>query len=29
MAYCAADNLIAAMTGKRPANLLNPESFQD
>jgi glyoxylate reductase len=28
MAYCAADNLIAAMTGKRPANLLNPESFQ-
>jgi hypothetical protein len=28
MAYCAADNLIAAMTGKQPANLLNPESFQ-
>ena len=25
MAYCAADNLIAAMTGKRPPNLLNPE----
>jgi glyoxylate reductase len=28
MAYCAADNLIAAMTGKRPSNLLNPESFK-
>jgi glyoxylate reductase len=27
MAYCAADNLIAAMTGKRPPNLLNPEYF--
>jgi hypothetical protein len=28
MAYCAADNLIAAMTGKQPANLLNPETVQ-
>ena len=27
MAYCAADNLVAALTGKRPANLLNPEYF--
>lgn len=27
MAYCAADNLIAAMTGNRPPNLLNPEYF--
>lgn len=25
MAYCAADNLIAALTGKRPPHLLNPE----
>lgn len=27
MAYCAADNLVAALTGKRPPNLLNPEYF--
>lgn len=25
MAYCAADNLIAALTGERPPHLLNPE----
>ena len=25
MANCAADNLIAALTGKTPPNLLNPE----
>ncbi len=27
MAYCAADNLIAAMTGQRPPNLLNLDAF--
>ncbi len=27
MAYCAADNLIAAMTGQRPPNLLNPDAL--
>jgi len=27
MANCAADNLIAALTGQRPRNLLNPEIF--
>ena len=26
MAYCAADNLIAALSGSRPPNLLNPEA---
>ena len=25
MAYCAADNLIAALSGSRPPNLLNPD----
>ena len=28
MADCAADNLIAALSGHRPPNLLNPESFK-
>lgn len=28
MADCAADNLIAALTGHCPPNLLNPETFQ-
>lgn len=28
MADCAADNLIAALSGHRPPNLLNPEVFQ-
>jgi glyoxylate reductase len=28
MAYCAADNLIAALQGKSPPNLLNPEVQQ-
>lgn len=28
MANCAADNLIAALTGTRPPNLLNPEVLQ-
>ena len=27
MAMCAADNLIAALSGKTPPNLLNPEAF--
>jgi glyoxylate/hydroxypyruvate/2-ketogluconate reductase len=27
MANCAADNLIAALSGKRPPNLLNPDTF--
>ena len=27
MAMCAADNLIAALAGQRPPNLLNPEVF--
>lgn len=28
MAYCAADNLIAALSAKRPPNLLNAETFK-
>jgi len=28
MAYCAADNLIAALSGQRPTNLLNAEIFK-
>jgi len=28
MAYCAADNLIAALSGQRPTNLLNAETFK-
>jgi glyoxylate reductase len=28
MADCAVDNLIAALSGHRPPNLLNPESFK-
>ena len=28
MADCAADNLIAALSGHRPPNLLNPETFK-
>jgi len=28
MAYCAADNLIAALSAKRPPNLLNAEIFK-
>ncbi|MEY4207763.1 MAG: hypothetical protein RLZZ20_915 [Pseudomonadota bacterium] len=28
MAYLTADNLIAALTGKRPPNLLNPDTFK-
>ena len=28
MAYCAADNLIAAMSGVRPPNLLNADTFK-
>jgi glyoxylate reductase len=28
MAACAADNLIAALSGQRPPNLLNPPSFR-
>ena len=28
MAYCAADNLIAALSHKRPPNLLNAETFK-
>jgi gluconate 2-dehydrogenase len=28
MAYCAADNLIAALSGERPANLLNAAAFK-
>ncbi len=28
MAYCAADNLIAALSAKRPPNLLNAETFE-
>jgi glyoxylate reductase len=29
MANCAADNLIAAMAGRRPPNLLNPEAWRE
>lgn len=29
MANCAADNLIAALTGGRPANILNPGALQE
>ena len=29
MAYCTADNLIAALTGQRPPNLLNPDTFRN
>jgi glyoxylate reductase len=28
MAYCAADNLISALSGERPANLLNATAFK-
>jgi hypothetical protein len=28
MAHCAADNLIAALSAKRPPNLLNAETFK-
>lgn len=28
MAYCAADNLIAALTGQRPPSLLNPDTYK-
>ena len=28
MAMTAADNLIAALSGRRPPNLLNPEAFK-